>query len=50
MLDALGEGAAAARVDRAVAALLGERDGRVPDGDTVTTSDVGDRLVALLDA
>jgi 3-isopropylmalate dehydrogenase len=49
MLEALGEGAAAARVDRAVAALLGERDGRVPDGDALTTSDVGDRLVALLD-
>jgi len=50
MLDALGESAAAARVDRAVGALLGERDGRVPDGTTMTTSDVGDRLVALLDA
>jgi hypothetical protein len=34
MLDALGETAAAARVDRAVGALLGEREGRVPDGDT----------------
>jgi len=50
MLDALGESAAAARVDRAVGVLLGEREGRVPDGTTVTTSDVGDRLVALLDA
>ena len=50
MLEALGEGAAAARVDRAVAALLTERAGRVPDGETLTTSDVGDRLVELLDA
>ncbi len=50
MLEALGEGPAALRVDRAVGTLLKERDGRVPDGDTLTTSDVGDRLVALLDA
>jgi 3-isopropylmalate dehydrogenase len=50
LLDALGEKAAAARIDRAVAVLLGEREGRVPDGSTMTTSDVGDRLVALLDA
>jgi 3-isopropylmalate dehydrogenase len=50
MLDALGEYSAAARVDRAVGALLGERAGRIPDGDTLTTADVGDRLVALLDA
>jgi len=50
LLDALGEAAAAARVDGAVAALLGERQGRVPDGTTMTTADVGDRLVALLDA
>ena len=50
LLDALGESDAAARVDRAVSALLGERDGQVPDGSTVTTADVGDRLVALLDA
>jgi 3-isopropylmalate dehydrogenase len=48
MLDALGEAGAAQRVDRAVSALLGERAGRVPDGSTMTTSDVGDRLVALL--
>jgi len=48
LLDALGEQRAAQRVDRAVAALLMERDGRVPDGDTMTTADVGDRLVALL--
>jgi 3-isopropylmalate dehydrogenase len=50
LLDALGEKAAAARVDRAVGALLGERGGRVPDGSTMKTADVGDRLVALLDA
>lgn len=50
LLDALGRSASAARVDRAVATLLGERGGAVPDGDTTTTSDVGDRLVALLDA
>ena len=49
LLDAIGEQAAAARVDRAVGALLAERDGRVPDGSSMTTSDVGDRLVALLD-
>jgi 3-isopropylmalate dehydrogenase len=48
MLESLGEHAAAARIDRAVGALLEERGGRVPDGSTVTTSDVGDRLVALL--
>ena len=50
MLEALDEGRAALRVDRAVSTMLGERDGRIPDGDTLTTSDVGDRLVALLDA
>ncbi len=49
LLDALGEGAAAARVDRAVGRLLAERDGRVPDGSDVTTASVGDRLVALLE-
>lgn len=48
LLESLGEAAAAARVDRAVAALLAERGGRVPDGTTMTTADVGDRLVALL--
>ena len=50
LLESLGETSAAARVDRAVAALLAERAGRVPDGTTMTTADVGDRLVALLDA
>ncbi len=49
LLDALGETAAAGRVDRAVSALLAERGGAVPDGTTTTTADVGDRLVALLD-
>ncbi len=49
LLDALGEGAAAARIDRAVGRLLAERDGRVPDGSDVTTASVGDRLVALLE-
>ncbi len=48
LLDAIGEAGAAARVDRAIGALLAEREGRVPDGRTMTTSDVGDRLVALL--
>ena len=50
LLEALGETSAARRVDRAVAALLSERGDRVPDGSTTTTTDVGDRLVALLDA
>ena len=50
LLDALGEAGAAARVDRAVSALLSERDGKVPDGTTMTTADVGDRVVALLGA
>ena len=49
LLDALGEAAAAARVDRAVGRLLAERQGRVPDGSGVTTASVGDRLVALLE-
>jgi 3-isopropylmalate dehydrogenase len=50
LLDALGESGAAERIDRAVSTLLGERDGQVPDGSTMTTADVGDRLVALLGA
>ena len=49
LLDTLGESAAAERVDRAVSALLAERGDAVPDGTTLTTADVGDRLVALLD-
>ena len=48
LLDALGEAGAAARVDRTVSALLGERDGKGPDGSTLTTADVGNRVVALL--
>jgi 3-isopropylmalate dehydrogenase len=50
LLDALGRTAAAERIDRAVAALLAERQGRVPDGTSLTTTDVGDRFVALLDS
>jgi len=49
LLDFLGEVAAAARIDRAVAALLEERAGRVPDGVGYSTSDVGDRLVTLVE-
>jgi 3-isopropylmalate dehydrogenase len=49
LLDALGRTGAAERIDRAVAAVLAERQGRVPDGSGHTTGDVGDRLVALLD-
>ncbi len=48
MLDFLGEHAAAARVDRAVAQLLSERAGRVPDGVEYSTSDVGDRFRELV--
>ncbi len=48
LLAFLGEEAAAARVDRAVGVLLSEREGAVPDGQQVTTSDVGDRLAALV--
>ena len=48
LLDALGEAGAAARVDRTVSALLGEREGKVPDGSTLTTADVGNQVVALL--
>jgi len=48
MLAFLGEDAASARVDRAVGALLSERDGADVDGSQVTTSDVGDRLVELV--
>jgi 3-isopropylmalate dehydrogenase len=50
MLAFLGEHAAAVRVEQAVAALLFERAGKVPDGVEVSTADVGDRLVALVDA
>ena len=49
LLESVGEASAAARVERAVAEVLVSRGGEVPDGDRLTTSDVGDRLVALLD-
>jgi 3-isopropylmalate dehydrogenase len=48
LLAFLGEQAAAERVDRAVAALLAERQGAVPDGVGYSTADVGDRLAALV--
>jgi 3-isopropylmalate dehydrogenase len=48
MLAFLGEDEAAARVDRAVSALLSERAGAGVDGTQVTTADVGDRLVELV--
>ncbi len=48
MLAFLGEEGAAARVERAVGALLSERQGAVPDGATVTTTVVGDRLAELV--
>jgi 3-isopropylmalate dehydrogenase len=48
MLAFLGEATAADRVDRAIGALLSERDGATVDGVRITTSDVGDRLVELV--
>jgi 3-isopropylmalate dehydrogenase len=48
MLEFLGESGAAARIDRAIAALLTERGDKIPDGATITTSTVGDRLVELV--
>ncbi len=48
MLAFLGEASAAERVDRAIAGLLTERDGAGVDGASVTTGDVGDRLVELV--
>jgi 3-isopropylmalate dehydrogenase len=48
LLAFLGEDAAAGRVDRAVAALLAERHGAVPNGAGTTTADVGDRLAELV--
>jgi 3-isopropylmalate dehydrogenase len=48
LLDFLGEEAAAGRVDRAVASYLSERGDRVPDGDELTTGDVGDALAELV--
>jgi 3-isopropylmalate dehydrogenase len=49
LLAFLGEESAAARVDRAIAALLSERAGRVPDGVGYSTADVGDELVTLVE-
>jgi 3-isopropylmalate dehydrogenase len=49
LLAFLGEEGAAARVDRAIAALLSERAGRVPDGVGYSTADVGDELVTLVE-
>ncbi len=46
MLDFLGEDAAVARLERAIAAELTSHGGDRPDGARSTTSDVGDRLVA----
>lgn len=48
MLAFLGEDGAAARVDRAVAAMLERRAGRQPDGVEYSTSDVGDEIVELV--
>jgi 3-isopropylmalate dehydrogenase len=48
LLAFLGEDGAAARVERAVTAELGEHGGVRPDGTSSTTADVGDRLVALV--
>ena len=48
LLDFLGEDRSAQRIDRAVGALLAERDGAVPDGVGYSTTDVGDRLVELV--
>jgi 3-isopropylmalate dehydrogenase len=48
LLAFLGQSAAADRVDRAVAALLAERQGAVPDGVGYSTADVGDRLAELV--
>jgi 3-isopropylmalate dehydrogenase len=50
MLDFLGEDAAVARLERAIAAELTDHGGDRPDGARSTTSDVGDRLVAGLGA
>ncbi len=48
LLAFVGEHRSAARVDRAVGALLSERAGSVPDGVGYSTGDVGDRLVELV--
>jgi 3-isopropylmalate dehydrogenase len=48
LLAFLGEDAAAARVDRAVATELTEHGDARPDGTSVTTDRVGDRLAELV--
>jgi 3-isopropylmalate dehydrogenase len=48
MLEFLGERAAAARLDRAVATELAERGDARPDGLGYSTTDVGDRLADLV--
>ncbi|MFP4635360.1 MAG: 3-isopropylmalate dehydrogenase [Nitriliruptoraceae bacterium] len=48
LLAFLGEQRSAERIDGAVAALLAERDGAVPDGVGYSTEDVGDRLLQLV--
>ena len=48
LLAFVGEHRSAARVDRAVGALLSERVGSVPDGVGYSTGDVGDRLAELV--
>lgn len=48
LLAFLGEDQAAARVDRAVATELTEHGDDRPDGDRLTTADVGDRLAELV--
>lgn len=48
MLAFLGEDGAAARVERAVGVELTEHGDARPDGDAVTTADVGDRLATLV--
>ncbi len=48
LLDFVGEQRSAQRIDRAVGALLAERDGAVPDGVGYSTVNVGDRLVELV--
>ena len=48
LLSFLGEDAAAARVEAAVARELTEHGGSRPDGKSSTTADVGDRLAAFV--
>lgn len=48
LLTFLGEASAAARVERAICAMLAERGDRVLDGVGYSTSDVGDRIAKLV--